>query len=30
MILGALPPAILGSLIYRQLTGSMTAGAVKG
>lgn len=30
MILGALPPAVLGSLIYRQLTGSMTAGAVKG
>lgn len=30
MILGALPPAILGCLIYKQLTGSMTAGAVKG
>ncbi len=30
MILGALPPAVLGMLIYRQLTGSMTAGAVKG
>ncbi|MBZ5762383.1 carbohydrate ABC transporter permease [Rhizobium sp. VS19-DR104.2] len=30
MILGALPPAILGCLIYRQLTGSITAGAVKG
>ncbi|GGA94015.1 sugar ABC transporter permease [Brucella endophytica] len=30
MILGALPPAALGMIIYRQLTGSMTAGAVKG
>jgi multiple sugar transport system permease protein len=30
MIVGALPPAILGLLMYRQISGSMTAGAVKG
>lgn len=30
MILGALPPALLGMLMYRQISRSMTAGAVKG
>jgi len=30
MILGALPPALLGMLMYRQISGSMTAGAIKG
>lgn len=30
MIVGALPPAILGLLMYRQISGSLTAGAVKG
>ncbi|MEZ2128543.1 MULTISPECIES: carbohydrate ABC transporter permease [unclassified Sinorhizobium] len=30
MILGALPPALLGMLMYRQISGSMMAGAVKG
>ncbi len=30
MALGALPPALLGLLMYRQISGSMTAGAVKG
>lgn len=30
MILGALPPALLGLLMYRQISGSMMAGAVKG
>jgi multiple sugar transport system permease protein len=30
MIVGALPPAILGLLMYRQISGSMTTGAVKG
>ena len=30
MILGALPPMLLGLLMYRQISGSMTAGAVKG
>ncbi|WP_454857159.1 carbohydrate ABC transporter permease [Rhizobium binxianense] len=30
MILGALPPAILGLVMYRQISGSMTAGSVKG
>lgn len=30
MIVGALPPAILGLLAYRQIGGSLTAGAVKG
>ena len=30
MVLGALPPALLGLLMYRQISGSMTAGAVKG
>lgn len=30
MIIGALPPALLGLVMYRQLSGSMTAGAVKG
>jgi multiple sugar transport system permease protein len=30
MILGALPPVFLGMLMYRQISGSMTAGAIKG
>ena len=30
MIVGALPPALLGLLMYRQISGSLTAGAVKG
>lgn len=30
MIIGALPPVILGLLMYRQISGSMMAGAVKG
>lgn len=30
MIVGALPPMIVGLLMYRQLSDSMTAGAVKG
>ena len=30
MTLGALPPALLGLLMYRQISGSMTSGAVKG
>lgn len=30
MIVGALPPAVLGLLAYRQIGGSLTAGAVKG
>jgi multiple sugar transport system permease protein len=30
MILGALPPTLLGMLMYRQISRSMTAGAVKG
>jgi multiple sugar transport system permease protein len=30
MIVGALPPAILGLVMYRQISGSLTAGAVKG
>ncbi|RWN29129.1 MAG: carbohydrate ABC transporter permease [Mesorhizobium sp.] len=30
MMLGALPPALLGLVMYRQISGSMTAGAVKG
>jgi multiple sugar transport system permease protein len=30
MILGALPPALLGLLMYKQISGSMMAGAVKG
>ena len=30
MILGALPPMLLGLAMYRQISGSMTAGAVKG
>jgi multiple sugar transport system permease protein len=30
MILGALPPVLLGLLMYRQISGSMTAGAIKG
>jgi len=30
MILGALPPMLLGLVMYRQISGSMTAGAVKG
>jgi multiple sugar transport system permease protein len=27
---GALPPMLLGLLMYRQIGGSLTAGAVKG
>ncbi|CAH2400934.1 Maltose/maltodextrin ABC transporter, permease protein MalG [Mesorhizobium escarrei] len=30
MVLGALPPALLGLVMYRQISGSMIAGAVKG
>jgi multiple sugar transport system permease protein len=30
MIVGALPPAVLGLIMYRQISGSLTAGAVKG
>lgn len=30
MILGALPPMLLGLVMYQQISGSMTAGAVKG
>ncbi|MEO1017841.1 MAG: carbohydrate ABC transporter permease [Pseudomonadota bacterium] len=30
MIIGALPPTLLGLLMYRGLTGSMTAGALRG
>lgn len=30
MILGAMPPALLGVAMYRQISGSMAAGAVKG
>ena len=30
MLVGALPPMLLGLLMYRQIAGSMTAGAVKG
>lgn len=30
MIIGALPPMLLGLLMYRQISGSLTAGAVKG
>lgn len=30
MILGALLPALLGLVMYRQISGSMTAGALKG
>ena len=30
MIVGALPPAILGLVMYRQISGSLTTGAVKG
>jgi len=30
MIVGALPPVLLGLVMYRQISGSMTAGAVKG
>lgn len=30
MIVAALPPAVLGLVMYRQISGSMTAGAVKG
>ena len=30
MIVGALPPMLLGLLMYRQIGGSLTAGAVKG
>jgi len=30
MIIGALPPALLGLVMYLQLSGPMTAGAVKG
>ena len=30
MILSALPPVLLGMIMYRQISGSLTAGAVKG
>lgn len=30
MIVAALPPVLLGLVMYRQISGSMTAGAVKG
>ncbi|WP_176085308.1 carbohydrate ABC transporter permease [Martelella sp. HB161492] len=30
MIIGALPPSVIGLLMYKQIFGSMTAGAVKG
>jgi multiple sugar transport system permease protein len=30
MIVGALPPTILGLIMYRQISGSLTTGAVKG
>ncbi|MEP3276849.1 MAG: carbohydrate ABC transporter permease [Stappiaceae bacterium] len=30
MIVAALPPVVLGLVMYRQISGSMTAGAVKG
>ncbi len=30
MMLGALPPVVLGMLSYRRISGSMTAGALKG
>ena len=30
MIVGALPPMLLGLFMYRQISGSMTTGAVKG
>ncbi|UJQ93415.1 carbohydrate ABC transporter permease [Mariluticola halotolerans] len=30
MIIGALPPMLLGLVMYKQISGSMTAGAVKG
>lgn len=30
MVLGALPPVALGLLMYRQISGSLTAGAIKG
>lgn len=30
MIVGALPPVLLGLVMYRQISGSMTAGAIKG
>jgi multiple sugar transport system permease protein len=30
MIVGALPPMLIGIIMYRQISGSMTAGAVKG
>jgi len=30
MLLGALPPMALGLLMYKQISGSLTAGAVKG
>ena len=30
MVVGALPPVLLGLVMYRQISGSMTAGAVKG
>ncbi|WDR07256.1 carbohydrate ABC transporter permease [Devosia rhodophyticola] len=30
MIVGALPPMLLGLIMYKQISGSMTAGAVKG
>ncbi|MCU0908947.1 MAG: hypothetical protein MUF73_16260 [Rhodobacteraceae bacterium] len=30
MIVAALPPLVLGLVMYRRITGSMVAGAVKG
>lgn len=30
MVIGALPPAVIGLLMYKQIFGSMTTGAVKG
>jgi multiple sugar transport system permease protein len=30
MIVAALPPLVLGLVMYRKITGSMVSGAVKG
>jgi multiple sugar transport system permease protein len=30
MVVAALPPLVLGLVMYRRITGSMVAGAVKG
>jgi multiple sugar transport system permease protein len=30
MIVGALPPSVLGMLMYRRISGSLTTGAIKG